>query len=177
MYQMFPMNEERKIVVRHEKAELTIDPFLELLRSIQLEMHGELLPRPQNGFCYELRAAEMKLLFKWSSKTGIRVIVPPETDALGATRLIAYHCTRLNQPIPEQPARALVRRKVTRKQRNSKDLASELKEEGSHEANNSEKAARTEQTAQPHRIHGTSHARRMGMDGGIRDRNRSGGRL
>ena len=96
MYQALAMNEQRQIAVQHETAAQEIDPFIELLRSIQSELHGELRPRPERGFCYELESAALRLVFWWSRETGILATVPPETDADAACSLISRHCERLN---------------------------------------------------------------------------------
>ena len=41
MYQALAMNDRRQIAVKHEAAAQSIDPFIELLRSIQSELHGD----------------------------------------------------------------------------------------------------------------------------------------
>ena len=96
MYQALAMNDRRQIAVKHEAAAQSIDPFIELLRSIQSELHGELRPHPEKSFCYELEAAALRLVFCWSSTEGILVTVPQETGADAADSPICRHCARLN---------------------------------------------------------------------------------
>lgn len=111
MYQALAMNDQRQIAVQHEAAVQEIDPFIELLRSIQSELHGELRPRSEKGFCYELEAAALRLVFCWSRETGILVTVPQETGADAADSLIFRHCARLNALQQAAPlARVSVRR-------------------------------------------------------------------
>lgn len=110
-YHALPMNGDRFIFVEHDADTREIDPFIELLRSVQSELRGELNPRPENGFCYELAAGELRLLFRWDSEAGIRIAVPEETDGQAAFALLHRHCERLNAPKPElHGSRASVRR-------------------------------------------------------------------
>ncbi len=119
MYEILPMDEQRRIVIQHETAAEYIDSFIELLRSIQSELKGELMPRPDKGFCYELETKEFRLIFQWDRKTGILAIVPEETDAQTAISLLSRHCERLNQPVPEAPAAKVAVHRTTRnKKRN-----------------------------------------------------------
>lgn len=116
MYQALPMDDKRRIFVKHETAEREIDPFIDLLRSVQSELHGKLTPQQESGFCYELTAEKLRLVCCWKSGEGISVTVPDETDAGEAFALLERHCARLNAKLSGQTTKVAVRRAGKKKE-------------------------------------------------------------